>query len=109
MREARFEIFYLYRDAGNYKFRGSFVVSGDPDLDALAPFLLDRTWFVPERIGLPALRPMVTTTDDHALHEFEGVAPYEGPVGGIPAEELLRRVRSAAERDGWFRDAQPLG
>jgi hypothetical protein len=92
---------YLYRDAGNYKFRGSFVVDGSFHLDQIEPFLFDSAYFVPERVGLPALRPKLINDDDHQLHEFESVEVYSGKQLGIPASEVLSRFKRAA-RSGWF-------
>ena len=66
MADQRFEVDYLYRDASNYKFRGSFIVDGDLDLEMLRPLLLDGAWFVPERVGLPALRPRETCVPTRA-------------------------------------------
>jgi hypothetical protein len=107
MDDEKHEVRYLYRDAGNSKFRGSFVVRGRFEVEALRPYLFDREWFVPERVGLPALRPSETTKDDHWLHEFEQVTPYSGPQDGISASELTRRIREVGERDGWFEAAWP--
>ena len=101
----RYEVRYLYRDAGNSKFRGSFVVRGHLNLESLRPFLFDHEWFVPERIGLPPLHPAETTKDDHWLHEFEEIAPYSGPEEGISANELTRRTIEIGARDGWLEGA----
>ena len=101
MGDPRCEVCYLYRDAGNCKFRGRFVVRGDFYLRAVEPFLFDRQWFVPEQIGLPPLRPAVTNDDDHLLHEFEEVLPYRGRERGTPALDLVNRIRRASV-EGWF-------
>ena len=101
--DAKFEVGYLYRDAGNYKFRGRFVVRGRLDIEALRPFLFDEEWFIPERIGLPSLRPRETNGDDHLLHEFEEITPYSGPEPGIPSSELARRIREIGPGEAWFR------
>lgn len=98
----RYEVGYLYRDEGNYKFRGRFVVRGYLDTEALRPFLFDGQWFVPERVGLPALRPPEAGLGDHLLHEFEEVTPYSGNDPGIPADVLVRRIRAIGPGDGWF-------
>jgi hypothetical protein len=103
--DGKYEVLYLYRDAGNSKFRGSFVLRGQLDLEPLRPLLFDREWFVPERIGLPPLRPTETTKDDHWLHEFEEIVPYSGPQEGIPASELTRRIREVGAKDGWLEGA----
>ena len=101
--DAEYEVSYLYRDAGNYKFRGRFVVRGYLDVEALRPFLFDEEWFVPERIGPPSLRPREMNGDDRLLHEFEEITPYSGPERGIPAEELARRIREIGPGETSFR------
>jgi hypothetical protein len=106
---AKYEVRYLYRDAGNYKFRGSFVVRGRLDVEGVRPFLFDGAWFVPERIGLPPLRPSDTTKDDHWLHEFEEITPYFGLEEGIPSHELTRRIREVGAKGGWLEGTWSLG
>jgi hypothetical protein len=105
----KFEVWYLYRDAGNNKFRGSFVVRGRLDLESLKRFFFDRAWFVPECIELPALRPAEPSKEDHWLHEIEEITPYCGPVEGIPARKLTRRIIEVGERDGWLERASFFG
>ena len=70
---------YLYRDAANYKAFGTVLLAGpwtDADTATLRATLLDATWFVPERVGLPSLRPALEvwsdgpTDNDHDFHEL---------------------------------------
>jgi hypothetical protein len=73
---------YLYRDAGNYKTRGS-VVFSNPDslsLDSIekslkSAFLQDGL-FIAGQIQVPEVFPFAqgqATSDDHCFHEFETV------------------------------------
>lgn len=92
---------YLYRDASNYKYRGDFHVLGEIEIDELRGDLFDSEFFIPERIGLPALRPEVTNDDDHLLHSFEECEAAEGRDFEMTAGELRRRIKEAS-RQGWF-------
>lgn len=101
-----FEVTYLYRDAGNYKFWGRFNVLGDLSLNELEPYLLDREFFVPERIGLPSLVPEARNDDDHLLHEFVDVELVKPKAGeAVPyvltSAELVDRIRRA-HAGHWF-------
>jgi hypothetical protein len=95
------KVTYLYRDAGNWKFWGEFLVLGELRLDDLRPHLLEQEFFIPERIGLPSLVPELKNEDDHLLHTFEDLAAVEPASYICTAEELLDRVRLANEQ-GWF-------
>ena len=94
-------ITYLYRDAGNYKFWGSFCVSGNLMLADLRPYLFDEEFFVPERIGLPSLVPSKKNNDDHLLHEFDGIEEIQPMRCLLTANELMKRVH-AANTAGWL-------
>lgn len=48
---------YMYRDASNYKEVGRFVLGGRFDVSMIEPFLSDRKFFIPERVGVKALVP----------------------------------------------------
>jgi hypothetical protein len=100
--DAKYEVSYLYRDGSNYKIRGRFVVQGHLDIEALRPFLFDDEWFIPERVGLPPLRPRAPDEDGHLLHEFEVITLYSGPEPGIPAADLARRIREIGPGEAWF-------
>jgi hypothetical protein len=95
------KITYLYRDASNYKFWGEFCVLGELSLDDLRPYLHDREWFVPEKVGIPSLVPECRNEDDHVLHEFISIDPSEPALCPFSAEELIERIRAAKEV-GWF-------
>ena len=61
---------YLYRDYGNWKFYGEFLLSGEFDLEAARPFLFEGDKFIPREVGLKSLTPKKTNEDDHWLHEI---------------------------------------
>jgi len=92
---------YLYRDASNYKYWGYFVLDGSITRADLQPYLIDGEWFVPESVGLKALRPNEWTEDDHAyheLHEFEPVTEGEPFCKAAVFAGLMKR----ADKRGWF-------
>lgn len=101
MKRSNTEITYLYRDASNYKFWGSFVVSGRFYPAEVEQFLFDREFFVPQKLGIPSLTPKERNEDDHDLHTFESAEPTEVPANLCSSKELARRIE-AAHRDGWF-------
>ena len=75
-----FSIFeYLYRDASNYKARGSVLLRGAAaasEIQDLTYCLVDSCFFVAEQVGVPVLYGALyqysggETEDDHAFHEF---------------------------------------
>jgi len=97
---------YQYRDAGNYKAYGELLIEGEftnGDLEALAPYLYDGEYFVPEEVGIPPLQPLLCedfggpNENDHDWHAFE--CPRQShsedmkmPVWGTKAE-LIQRFR----------------
>jgi hypothetical protein len=95
------KITYLYRDGGNYKFWGEFLVLGALSLDDLRPHLFDGEYFVPEQIGIPSLVPEARNDDDHMLHVFHSIEPSEPGLCPLSADELIERLRIANE-SGWF-------
>ena len=96
-------IYYRYCDAANFKFRGSFVVEGNVDLQALRSWMCDEEFFIPDRIGLKNLVPNPRNSDDHDLHSIEDVEPCESISVFCSAEELAKRMKAAFEK-GWFTD-----
>lgn len=95
------EISYLYRDASNYKFRGAFCLLGEFRLEELGDCLIDGEFFIPEKIGLIALRPEPTNEDDHLFHSIEDCRIIAGEDFQMTAGEFKRRVEEAS-RNGWF-------
>lgn len=63
---------YMYRDAGNYKFRADFMVSGFLEITMISDYLIDNNYFVPSAVGLVSLVPQMRNGDDHEYHEFDG-------------------------------------
>jgi len=94
-------IVYLYRDAGNYKFRGEFLLVGDFKLADIANSLIDGEYFIPRKIGLPDLLPEIRNDEDHMLHEFESIEAVETRAPAFVAQDFAARVR-AANNAGWF-------
>lgn len=92
---------YLYRDAGNYKFRGSFEVAGDLSFNQIQEFLIYGEYFIPEKVGVSSLAPEVMNDDDHQLHEIEGIVSAERAENSIPASNIKRRFKKASQ-EGWF-------
>lgn len=68
---------YLYRDYGNWKFYGEFLLSGEFDLEAARPFLFDQDKFIPREVGLKSLTPKKMNEDDHWLHEIVDKKLYQ--------------------------------
>ncbi|MDX2208041.1 MAG: hypothetical protein SFU57_10385 [Gemmatimonadales bacterium] len=100
----RFE--YLYRDASNYKAWGSVLLDGQATSAteaAIRARLIDGTWFVAERIGVPTLYRLVwgatgpDEDEDHVWHEFVGLVAT-GQEEGEPlmtVSELVDRLGRA--------------
>lgn len=75
-------IWYLYRDASNYKAVQEVTVTGEAteeDKQKIMDSLLDGIWFIPEQIGLDIIRPWDggITEDDHCFCEIEDVEDIE--------------------------------
>lgn len=67
-------IYYLYRDASNYKQQNSIVVLGPCDddiVDRICACLQDGEYFVPDDVGFPVERFGEWTEDDHAFCEMD--------------------------------------
>ena len=92
---------YLYRDAGNWKFRGSFVVKGHIRPDDLAPYMFDVERFVPYEVGLKHLLTEPWTEDDHVLHEFEEFEETNADECLFTADEFIENFKKASSK-GWF-------
>jgi hypothetical protein len=95
----RFE--YLYRDASNYRFCHTVVISGELQHAMIVPHLFDGLWFIPDRIGLPSLVPPATNEDDHLLHEVIALTPTSQEASSVDAAALLSAIRDNG-RNGWF-------
>lgn len=102
------KIQYQYRDAGNYKWWDEIIVAGILFKDDLTPYMFDREFFIPSRIGLKDLQPRCQATgridwtdDDHLLHEIiQCTLTKEKPTASISADELLERFKRIG--GDWF-------
>lgn len=92
---------YLYRDGGNYKFWGNFVVGGQFNLSLINKWLIHGEYFVPERIGIAPLIPSMRNDDDHQLHTFENFELCFDEKPQVWANFLILKIKKAAGK-GWF-------
>jgi len=95
------ELTYLYRDASNYKFFCSVILSGDIRLSELCNYLHEGDYFIPERVGLKSLVPVVTNEDDHIWHELVSTKETDEQANFIPAaifKDIFIKQKSA----GWI-------
>lgn len=95
------EVSYMYRDASNYKFHGSFIVDGELSNADLEPYLFDGESFVPTEVGLPHLLDVSMNEDDHWLHEFSRFSPISDGTPICTASKLIELFQ-IAHRRGWF-------
>lgn len=94
---------YRYSDYSNWKFYGSFSLSGKFNWDAAKPFLFEDAQFIPREVGLDSLTPKEMNEDDHWLHEIVSatiVSEYENkPL--MTSAEFVRRIKKASSI-GWL-------
>lgn len=67
------EIYYLYRDASNYKKGNTVIVSGtfsEEQIDTIIECLDEGEYFIPKQVGLPEERFGKWTKDDHCWFEL---------------------------------------
>jgi hypothetical protein len=102
------EINYLYRDASNYKFWGTFIVEGKIERSDLVPYLFDSEWFVPQQVGLEHLLNLPMNFDDHLLHELHEFVPTTAQANAGSAKDLIAKFRMAADKD-WFHGINEYG
>lgn len=97
----KYELEYLYRDGGNYKYRGYLILDDFIDIESIKPFLIDSVYFIPSSIGMKSLAPCPRNNDDHEFHEFVDVVPFSG---GSPPESALRLIQEIkrASMSGWI-------
>jgi hypothetical protein len=100
--ERFFEVSYLYRDAANFKCRGSFVVKGPLSLGELTPYLIEEEHFIPELVGIPSLTPDHWTELDHEYHEIEAIEPTEPGPFAFTAAQFITRMKHQGARE-WRR------
>jgi hypothetical protein len=100
----RFE--YLYRDAGNFKNWGEVVFSNPHDVPAdvaasvAEKVLIDRTFFVANKAGVPDLHFAEYNEElDHGWHEVHAFLPTDEPSNDTRTrniEEFIESLRSAS-------------
>lgn len=98
------KLFYLYRDAGNYKNFGEVVFENATGLTptevevALRDCMIDKGWFVADHWGLPDLHFKEYDWDselDHDWHEYEGVEETnEASTNGSDIVGFVSRVKA---------------
>lgn len=67
------KMYYLYRDASNYKKSNEVVLEGEfteEDVDRIMATLQDGMYFIPENVGLDCERFVDWTEDDHPYCEL---------------------------------------
>jgi hypothetical protein len=97
------EVEYRYRDYGNWKFYGEFVLSGEFNWDLAKPFLFEETQFIPREVGLESLTPKEMNEDDHWLHEIMGTKIVSKTKAKplTSSAEFMRRLKKASSV-GWL-------
>lgn len=96
---------YMYRDAGNYKYFRTVVLTGSLDADDLQEYLHEHHYFVPSAVGLDDLQPDPLTLDDHIWHEvFETRETEESPSIKTNSLDLVQKFRRAKNHDWWEKE-----
>lgn len=93
------ELTYMYRDASNYKFFGSVIISGTIAVSELRDYLYETEYFIPECIGLKSLAPSETNKDDHVWHELVGTKQTQEDANFVSAEKLKELFRRQYEAE----------
>ena len=101
---------YLYRDAGNYKVRGSLLLNGaisQADRELVQSRMEAGEYFIAEQVGVhPLYEQLYKWSDgpvdlDHCWHEFVGfreLAAPSKPQSAVPVRDFVDRFASV---DGW--------
>lgn len=88
------KIYYMYRDAGNYKFYQKVVIQGKLTFDDLKPYFHDHDFFIPSQLGWPDLQPEPLTVNDHIWHQiYEVELTNENATFEFSAEVLIEKFR----------------
>ena len=94
------KIYYLYRDAANYKTFNDVVVSESVTLEELSPYFHDHQFFIPSEVGFDDLQPDTFTCDDHIWHElYEIETTEESPTVDFDSEELVKKFKYLSSLD----------
>jgi hypothetical protein len=94
-------ITYCYRDGGNWKFCGEFVVRGVIEREHIQEYLFDHEWFVPQKVGLTHLLTEPWDKEDHLLHELHEFERSEREDCLCSSTEFVERFKKARKL-GWF-------
>jgi hypothetical protein len=94
---------YRYRDYGNWKFYGEFVLSGVFDLEAAKPYLFEEMQFIPREVGLDSLTPKEMNEDDHWLHDIIStkIISKTDTKPLTSSREFIKRLKKASSI-GWL-------
>ena len=88
------KIYYMYRDAGNYKFYHGVIIQGKLTFEDLKPYFHDHDFFVPSQLGWPDLQPGLLTVLDHIWHQiYEVELTNEKATINISSEFLIEKFR----------------
>lgn len=94
------KIYYLYRDASNYKTFNEVVINGKLKLDEIKPYFYDHEFFIPSEVGFEDINPESFTSDDHIWHELSEIEPTEkSPTFKISPEELVEKFKHLSSID----------
>jgi len=115
MKKLNTKIYYMYRDASNYKQNESVVFSEKikrEHIDIIMKKMEEEEYFIPSQIGLADLQPRMTSypsSDDHVWHEITDIqlteeAPTDSRDIQQFVDELLQTewdVLAATEKHGF--------
>lgn len=94
------QIYYLYRDASNYKNMNWQVVSGtltDEQIEKITESMDGGEYFIPRQVGLPEERFEKITEDDHCWFEISRIFKTDSePTLELTAEELYQNFINAS-------------
>ena len=94
------KIYYMYRDAGNYKFYHEVIIRGKLSLEDLKPFFHDHDFFIPTQFGWPDLQPEPLTDNDHIWHQiYEVESTNEKETYNISSNELISKFRNLSSKN----------
>ena len=98
------KIFYLYRDACNYKTQNQIIVSGTVSDDQVSEILAccEGEYFIPEQIGWDLLRGWDVTEDDHPYAELDADSfqlTDEPATSSMTIDEVVMAFKSS--KDKW--------